>query len=279
MSEGYDWLRRPAGATDATAIRYWFAQTADRLINRCRLMVLDQPHRFAEIEFYYHAPEHPDTFAHRDPLQETRGRWYFHRTNGVYRGGSFKGFDLTFGEPGAHGGILIRSLEKPDGELVDGPSLSVDHLLALTKCSAVSVLDGRIAGRSVWDSTNPLHLQEHTWETVRTLLATARVGLTLKKAGSKPEPRRYVVQRYRFLSEPRRLSKGKLHSILALHQDGRSIDEILATTGSPRKTVERYLADFQQGEREASFDPFVGIDLGPAELCRLHGVARGVAES
>ncbi len=276
MNEDHPWLTRPAGTTDAVAIHAAFSTIADRLINQCRLMVLDQPHRLAEVEFYYHSPEHPDTFAHRDPLQEERGRWYFHRTRGTYRGGSFKGFDLTFGAPGAHGGILIRSLEKPDGSLVDGPSLSVDHLLTTTKCAAVAVLDGRIAGRKAWDSTSPLHLQEASPGEPKSLLATARVGLTLKKAGSAEEPRRYVVSRYRFLSEPRRLSKGKLHAVLALHQDGKTIDEILARTGCPRKTIERYVADFRQGEQDASFDPFVGAELGPSELCQLHGVARSV---
>lgn len=273
MTDAYPWLTRPAGLTDLGAVHAAFAAIADRLLNRCRLLVLGQPHRLAEVEFYYHAAEHPDTFAHRDPLQETRGRWYFHKTRGTYRGGSFKGVDLTFGAPAAHGGILIRSLEKPDGDLVDGPSLLVDHLLATTKCAAVAVLDGRIAGRSAWDEKNPLHLEEASPGDPKPVLATARVGLTLKKAGTAAEPRRFVVRRYRFVSEPRRLSKGKLHIVLALHQDGKSVEEIVALSGCPRKTVERYVADFRQGEKDASFDPFIGAELGPADLCKLHGVA------
>src|SRR5262249_6556267 len=173
---GYAWLPRPQGLTDGPQMHAYFAMIADRLINQCRLVVNSQPHRFAEIEFYYHSPEHTDIFSHRDPLQETRGRWYFHKTKGVYRGGSFKGHDLTFGAPGSHGGVLIRSLEKPDGTLVDGPSLSVDHLLASTKCTAVSVLDGLIASRSVWDATNPVHLQEASPGNKKDILATSRVG-------------------------------------------------------------------------------------------------------
>jgi hypothetical protein len=98
----------------------------------------------------------------------------------------------------------------------------------------------------------------------------------LKKAGTAAEPRRYVVSRYRFVSEPRRLSKGKLHIVLALHQDGKTTDEIVAITGCPRKTIERYVADFRQGEQDASFHPFVGAELGPVELCKLHGVAKAV---
>src|SRR5262249_42713676 len=151
-----------------------------------------------------------------------------------YRGGSFKGHDLTFGAPGSHGGVLIRSLEKPDGTLVDGPSLSVDHLLASTKCTAVSVLDGLIASRSVWDATNPVHLQEASPGTKKDILATSRVGLTLKKVGKDATvPTQFVVRRYRFLSEPARLKKGKIHIVLALHQDGKSVEEIVKISKCP----------------------------------------------
>jgi len=264
------------GLADGPAMTAWFIETADRLLNRCRLSVLGQPYRLIEIEFYYCALEHNDTFAHRDPVQEHRGRWYFHKTKGVYRGGSFKGFDLTFGATNAHAGILIRALEKPDGELVDGPSLSVDHLLATTKCASVAVLDGRIAGRPVWDATNPMHLQEESPGDVKPILATARVGLTLKKAGTDINPTKFLVRRYRFLTEPRRLSKGKVHMVLALHQAGKQPDEISKMTGCPRKSVDRYIADYRQGEIDADFAPYIGMDIGSAELCKLAGVARAV---
>ena len=64
-----------------------------------------------EVEVYYHAADHPDPFAHRDPAQLHVGRWYFHRTGGTYRGGSFKGLDLAFGGSAAHAGVLIRGIE------------------------------------------------------------------------------------------------------------------------------------------------------------------------
>src|SRR5947209_1578323 len=89
----------------------WFDHIAQRLLNGTILMVGGERHRFTEIEFYYHGGKHLDVFTHRDPIQKECGRWYFHRTRGTYRGGSFKGLDLTFGGPDAFGGVLIRGIE------------------------------------------------------------------------------------------------------------------------------------------------------------------------
>lgn len=81
---------------------------------------------------YYSGGTHPDLFAHRDPVQLEDGRWYFHRTRGECRGGSFKGLDIALGDGTAYFGILIRAVAKPDGTLLDGPCVTVDHLLART---------------------------------------------------------------------------------------------------------------------------------------------------
>src|SRR5262245_40018162 len=100
MADWLELLRKSDGLKDAD-FEGWCARTADGLLNRARLVAGGVPHRLTEVEFYYHGPEHPDRFAHRDPIQVHNGRWYFHRTAGVYRAGSFKGVDLTFGTPGA----------------------------------------------------------------------------------------------------------------------------------------------------------------------------------
>src|SRR4051794_39549996 len=111
-------LARPSPFDDRVAVE-WFTRIADRLLNASRLRVAGIPHRLTEIEFYDFDPTvHPDPFTHRDPIQRECGRWYFHRTGGVYRSGSFKGFDLTFGDGTSRAGILIRGLETPDGKLI-----------------------------------------------------------------------------------------------------------------------------------------------------------------
>ncbi len=271
MADWLDVLRKPDRLQDA-GFEDWFADSADVLLNGTRLVAGGVPYRLTEIEFYYHGPEHPDRFAHRDPMQVHTGRWYFHRTGGVYRSGSFKGVDLTFGTAQAHAGILFRGLEKPDGTLVDGPSLLVDHLLDATGAATVSALDKVIAERLAWEVGNPLRLELASDLPHRELCRSARVGLTLKKANPKaPEPPRYLLRTYRFLSEPRRIAKGKLLLVLARHAQGAGAEQIQQETNCPRPTVQRYVADFEAGKQEPDLSAYYGKELGPKELCRLHG--------
>ena len=182
-----------------------------------RLLVAGQPHRLVEIEFYYFGEDHLDPFTHRDRLQEQCGRWYFHRSHGSYRSGSFKGIDLTFGDGTARAGVLLRGLEKPDGTLIDGPSLLVDHLLALSGKSTVAELDGFIGELPTWHADQPLRLSDVAVEG-RPLYRTARIGLSLKKAKPGDDLFRYLMRRYRYLSEPHRIAKGKLLLVLASTQ-------------------------------------------------------------
>jgi 3-methyladenine DNA glycosylase Mpg len=252
----------------------WFAAVARRLLCGSRLLAAGVPHRFTEVEFYYHGGVHPDPFTHRDPVQRGTGLWYFHRTHGVYRGGSFKGFDLTFGGPGAFGGVLVRGLEPEGGGLIDGPCLCVDHLLARTQHATVAQRDEAVAGRPAWDPASPLHLRWLDEMEDRPVVQTARVGLSLKKLRKAEVPPRYLLRPYRFLSEPRRITKGKLHLVLALHAAGKGPAEIREQTGCTKAALDRYTADYQAGLGESDFGPYFGIDLGPKELARLHGVSQ-----
>ncbi len=276
MSHWPDVFRKPAELPADDPFGAWFARMAEALLTGGRLVVAGEPHRLTEIEFYYYnRAEHPDVFAHRDPVQLHLGRWYFHRTAGVYRSGSFKGLDISFGEGGHHAGILIRGLEVPDGTLIDGPSLTVDHLLRKSGYGEVAALDEEIGDRVVWDDSAPLTLRQVPKEE-RSLLRSARVGLTLKRSRPNSEGPRFVLKPYRFLSEPKRIAKGKLQMVLALHVQGKSAAEIQQMTGCPQKTVQRYVADFEEGRRQADFAPYFGADLGPKDLARLHGVWHAV---
>src|SRR5690242_14156776 len=122
-------FQRPAVHPGTDVVDAWFRKIATALLTSARLVVGGEPHRLVEIECYYHGPDHPDPFAHRDPVQLHLGRWYFHRTGGVYRSGSFKGLDVAFGDGHSHAGLLIRGVETAAGTLIDGPSLTVDHVL------------------------------------------------------------------------------------------------------------------------------------------------------
>src|SRR5205823_3994142 len=137
---------------------------------------------------------HPDPFTHRDPLQRENGRWYFHRTRGAYRGGSFKGLDLTFGDGRAFGGFLVRTIEAPSGALIVGPSLCVDHLLARAGAKSVAALDAVIGGGAAWDPNSPLQLRAVDGQERRPVFRSARVGLSLKKAGPSGDAARFVMR-------------------------------------------------------------------------------------
>jgi 3-methyladenine DNA glycosylase Mpg len=245
---------------------------AEQLLNGLRLVVGRQPHRLVEIEFYYWSKSHPDPFTHRDPIQFHIGHWYFHRTRGVYRGGSFKGLDLTFGQDDASGGVLIRGLETPEGKRIDGPSLCVDHLLDAAGAATVAELDRAINKRLAWEKDNPLILEVTDALENRPRFQSPRVGLMLKRVAARTEGTRFVMRPYRYLTEPRRTKKGKLHLVLALHAQGNGVHDIQRLTNCPLRTIERYIADFERGRKEADFAPYFGIDLGPAELCKLYGV-------
>jgi hypothetical protein len=263
-------LRHPDNLRQPDVVSRWFDRIAARLLNGTRLVVNRQPHRVTEIEFYLHSFDHPDAFSHREPIQHHAGRWYFHRTHGVYRGGSFKGIDVSFGNKSSFGGILFRSIETPDGTLIDGPSLTVDHLMDLTGSQSVGQLDDVIGERLAWDETNPLHLEWFDPPVDRQVYRSARVGLSLKRARS-PDATRFILLPYRYLTEPRRIAKGKALLVLARHVLGDDVERIAALTGCPRKSIERYAADFEAGKLEADFSSYFGIDLGTRELCRLHG--------
>ncbi|MCI0461737.1 MAG: hypothetical protein L0Z62_32710 [Gemmataceae bacterium] len=272
MSSWLSALQRSCDPNDHAAMDAWFTRIADRLLNGCRLLIGKEAHRFVEVEFYYFGEGHPDPFTHREELQLECGRWYFHRTRGEYRGGSFKGVDLTFGDGKAFGGVLIRGIESGNGTLIDGPSLWVDHLLDRTGAADVATLDKAIGSRKAWEAGNPLLLEEGSPSEARTLYRSARVGLSLKRSRKAPEPPRYVLRTYRFFTQPRRIAKGKLHMVLALHVQGHSPEAIQQLTGGTKAAIARYIADFEEGRKAADFDPFYGIDLGPKELARLHGV-------
>jgi hypothetical protein len=265
-------LLEPGRLEDEDACSAWFDAIAGRLLCGCRLMVAGEAYRLTEVEMYYHGGTHLDPFSHRDPIQKSTGLWYFHRTHGVYRSGSFKGVDLTFGGTEAFGGVLIRAFEAEDRALVDGPSLYVDYLLARTGKASVALLDEAMEGRPAWDPDNPLHLQWLSEMADRPILKTARVGLSLKRARKSDLLTRFLLRPYRYLSEPRRISKGKLHMALALHAQGVLPAEIRERTGCPRGAIERWIADYRDGARESDFTPYFGIDFGPRELARLHGL-------
>lgn len=228
--------------------------------------------RFAieEAEVYLRAPGHEDPFVHADPAQTPAGRFYFHRSGESFRGGSFKGMDITLGGPGAIGGILLRSLRRADASLISGPSLAVDALLEAIGCGSVAELDARVAGASIDAPGAPLRVEPAPERSVEPL-ATARVGLTLKRHEVGDRRPEFLMRRYRLLTDLRGIKKGRAHVIVALHQEGLAPGAIAGETGSPRAHVERLLERYAQGRASGELAALWDRPLTGENLALLHG--------
>lgn len=250
-----------------------FVKIASFFLNKISFVVAQEPYQFVEIEFYYQSTQHPDPFVHASPLQKTLGRWYFHREGKRYRDGSFKGLDISFGSADAFGGILIRTIQAPDGTLINGCSLCVDHLLQKTGFRTVAELDQAIQERKIWDETNLLYLQEKSQNFSSELYQSPRVGLTLKRIQRYPEMTRYVMKPYRFLTDPT-LKKGKVHTILGLIRQGKSFLEIQQLTQSSEKTIQNYWREIEAGKQLKDFESYAGKSLSSEDVARLYGTCQ-----
>lgn len=246
-----------------------FRRIADLLLNRTTWRIGQVPHRIVEIELYWDGAGHLDTFTHGDPLQREFGRWYFHRQGGEYRGGTYKGLDLAIGRDDVAAGILIRGAAALSGPTLDGPCTCVDHLLATTGHASVRAL-AESFDRAVDPPAgggSPLYL-EPADDRGLAIAEGPRVGLTLKR-GVLAERARFLARPYRFLSEPAKIKKGRLHAVIGLHRQGLAADQIAARTGSTVAQVGKYLAQYEAGRAQDPRD-FVK-DLGADDTCRLLG--------
>ncbi len=253
----------------------WFDEIASQLLNEITFSIAGKNHRLSEIEFYYKNDLHRDPFTHCDRLQLTTEKWYFHRFGKAYRGGSFKGLDITFGDNNSFGGILIRSIETPEGEIIDGPCLCVNYILEKTGFASVAELDLFLDRRNIWENNCPIFLKRQELKNLP-ILNCARVGLSLKKAKNEnniaDNMTQYLTLPYRYLNRPRKIRKGKIYLVLALYLQGKTSVEINEMTGTPKKSIENYVQEFEKGYQEGEFSDYFGISLKNIHICQLHGI-------
>lgn len=211
-----------------------FGPVAAALLGRAVLVAGGARFRIAEIELYLD----PDPYIHADPLQvSTCGEWYFHRQNGKgFKGGSFKGLDLTCAPEGTGGGILLRAVapvtgpfDGGAGPLVEGPCNVVDRLLAETGAASIAELTaapdfcrdafdrgGRL--RLEWGLAPHFPLPPDAAAGWPGYVAPPRVGLSLRPRDPRAEA--FRVAPLRFLTNPveTRKEKGRvLHALVAAH--------------------------------------------------------------
>lgn len=268
---------QPTPDADHDAYLPAFRAAADLILNRSDWMIAGRPHQILEIEFYWQGGAHPDPFTHADPHQRELGRWYFHRQGGQWRGGTYKGIDIAFGREDTCAGILIRAARAPDGAVIEGPSLCVDHLLRETGHAAIRDLvaaEGRDLDPAPGGS--PLHLVLTGAPRDAALCEGPRVGLTLKR---EPFAARvaYLARPYRFISEPAAIKKGRPNLAVGLHRQGLDVPEIAARTGWSAAQVARAVEHYEAGVRRDPAD-FSG-DLGPDDTCALFGACDAAARA
>ncbi|WP_372366295.1 hypothetical protein [Candidatus Uabimicrobium sp. HlEnr_7] len=254
------------------SISNWFEKIAQCLLNKVSLVINGENYRFIEVEFYYqNDSDHNDPCVHGDPLQKTCHLWYFHRSGGTYRSGTFKGLDITFAEKDVFGGIIIRGIENENGEVIDGPCLCVNHMLAKTNKSHVRELDNLVTPYDIWNAKSPLFIREHESLPQRNIIDCPRVGLTLRYRNKAQQMSNYIMKNYRYLSAPRKTKKGKVYSALSLHTKGKTSEEIQAITASTKKAIGNYIGFFQEGQKCNDFSTYIGKKLDAQSIARLYG--------
>lgn len=120
-----------------------FYSTVQQILNERSLIINGTHNYICEIEMYWYDEKyHPDLYAHRHGDQNIYGGLYFHKLGKSYRGGNYKGLDLTLGTNNTYYGILIRSIINEKGELITGPSKVVDYILKMYNVSSIHELVG-----------------------------------------------------------------------------------------------------------------------------------------
>ncbi|KAF0973310.1 hypothetical protein FDP41_008517 [Naegleria fowleri] len=251
-----------------------FASVADYLLNHVELVAQGKTFRLAELEFYYTCPPfHNDPFNHCHSLQTTKGEWYFHQSpsqinNDNYRGGNYKGLDLSIGCAKFKGGILIRSMiQCSDEKLIEGPSLCVDEILTLYGCKTIHEFVTKNFPKqrhfNALDETSAVHLRVSTTPKSDTFIRSARVGLTLKQESNKKERIEFIFRPYRFCLRPEKMKKGKHLMAIVLYKEFldhgetdiiKKVEKLIGTSG-----LAKYFETFEE-KRRIAFESASKID-------------------
>lgn len=183
----------------------YFVIISNILLNQCYLRINNKKFRLVEIEFYLRSEHHNDEYTHESEDQLLMHTFYFHKfKNGTYRGGTFKGMDLTFGdaEANAYFGILIRAIENmTDDKVIEGPCNVVNKILDEYGCDSIVEFTDNDS-MNIFKNDNNFLLVPCSELDVRPLYSGPRIGLSAKF----PE---YQMRNYRFVADKAKIKKKK----------------------------------------------------------------------
>ncbi|AYV77941.1 MAG: hypothetical protein Edafosvirus3_19 [Edafosvirus sp.] len=235
-----------------------FADIANVLLNNKNLVVNKKKFRIAEIEFYYNSKKHPDDFAHGSDDQRKCGYIYFHKFGSTYKGGTYKGMDITFGNKDAFAGILIRTIvDLTDNKVIEGPCRVVNTILDTTDCDDdIKKLVEKITDDPYGDvlidhdNTRLIYLEDANYN--KQIYSSPRVGLTLKKYTETKG--KYIMKHYRY------------------HTNEIKKNNFLIQLANPQnnKIKSAQLKKFNEGKKMDLKD-FIGKTLTSDQLCQLYG--------
>lgn len=190
-----------------------FDQIAEEILFCSHLVINGSNFKILEIEFYLNNSQHPDIFTHSSKYQKTNFHWYFHRSSEgehSYKGGTYKGLDLTFGSETSHGGILLRSImDEKTNEIIEGPCKVVDKILDVCKSNTIKDLVVERLKNNICANNPVLHIKQDVCRNMGNVFKSPRIGLTLKKKDNFDLRVQYISRLYRYVVYPSKISKGK----------------------------------------------------------------------
>lgn len=178
---------------------------ANYLLFDTHLVVNGNNYRMAEIEMYVCNDHHKDIFTHCHKQQKQMLTWYFHQMSNKdhsYKGGTFKGLDITCGFNNGYAGVLIRSvMNETTNQITEGPCKVVNEFLEKIGCDSIKTLViDKLNNDISCIKHNLLKLEEkHYVSTDDTKVYVAsRIGLSMK-GDNLDEKQKWVNNHYRYV--------------------------------------------------------------------------------
>lgn len=240
-----------------------FKIMAEEILNKFELYIKDKIYNIEEIEIYFRSSEHDDVYVHCSDNQLTKGEWYFHKfKSGAYKGGTYKGLDMTFGDENKkeYGGILIRSISSDD-DFITGPSNVVTHIMSKIGKDSVSDTVKSLDTMEINNKKNPFHIKyDISKEKTKTVFSGPRVGLSFRSL-------EYTFIEYRFLTNPHKIPKYRSTIITKLHKDKLDPANICLMTKIKEDTIKKYIDEFELGKKEN----YTKNDMNVNKINKLYG--------